>query len=210
MIKRTLAALSLVMTANPVMAQTDGDFTHPCRGTPSWAQTDAQFSDFDFWVGEWHVYDTKSGELRGFDDIEKVLEGCVIKQHWRQMDDLFSAQGLPWRLQGNSLTGMGADGVWRQTWTDNHGAFMVLEGGLNDKGHMVLTSEWLTFPAQNGQLQTVRYIWNWDAADDGLTIHNWGYVQAGDENGEMRPYFDITYRKSVKGSAAAKIRDQTD
>ena len=73
----------------PVAAISDDDtgFKHPCSGEPWWVDNGISFEDFDFWIGEWQVYDTASGEMRGFDDIEFVHDGCAVKQHWRQMDD---------------------------------------------------------------------------------------------------------------------------
>ncbi|MBI1391806.1 MAG: hypothetical protein GC152_03590 [Alphaproteobacteria bacterium] len=111
-----VAGAASILFANGALAQTGNeDFTPPCEGTPSWVDTDAKFSDWDFWIGEWQVFAADSGELRGFDDIKKDFGGCVIRQHWRQMDDLFSLPGSPWRLQGSSVTGITAEGVWRQT-----------------------------------------------------------------------------------------------
>jgi hypothetical protein len=202
----TIAAFSLLWTVVAwAQGGQDADFQPPCEGKPWWVDTDARFSDFDFWVGEWQVYDAASGELRGFDDVGKDLGGCILRQRWRQMDDNFSQAGLPWRLQGVSVTGLNADGVWRQLWTDNNGGNMLLTGGYDSKGEMVLTSEWYPTPNRSGAMVQARSIWHWAPQDDG-TIKNWGYIQSPDENAEKRKYFDIVYRPNVIGSAAAKMR----
>ena len=177
----------------------------PCAGSPWWADTNVSFSDFDFWVGEWHVYDTKSNELRGFDEIGKTLSGCAIMQHWRQMDDLFSPPGAIRRLQGRSLTGITAAGVWRQIWTDNGGGNLVFTGGYDEDGVMTLTSEWYAVPVQDNKTRTIRNIWHWKPVNEN-EIHNWGFVQFDDKDGDSSKYFDITYRRSAMGGPAAKAR----
>ena len=199
----TLAALCASAHAQ---SASESEFRHPCQGSPWWVETEAKFSDFDFWLGEWQVYDAASGELRGFDDIEKGLEGCVVKQHWRQMDDNFTQPGLPWRLQGNSLTGITADGEWRQIWTDNNGGNLLFTGGYDEDGVMTLVSERYNVPGRDGETIRMRNFWHWDPQPDG-TIKNWGFAQSPDENAEKRRYFNIVYRKSAVGSAAAQLRD---
>jgi len=195
----------LTTSAQAQTAAAGAEFRHPCEGSPWWVETDAKFSDFDFWLGEWQVYDAESGELRGFDDVEKVLEGCVVKQHWRQMDDNFTQPGLPWRLQGNSLSGITAGGEWRQIWTDNNGGNLLFTGGYDENGRMSLVSEWYSVPGQDGETIRMRNFWHWEPQADG-TIKNWGFVQSPDESAEKRRYFNIVYRKSAVGSAAAQLR----
>ena len=199
------SAFAILTTSAHAQPAADAEFQHPCQGSPWWVETDAKFSDFNFWLGEWQVYDADSGELRGFDDIEKDLEGCVVKQHWRQMDDNFTQPGLPWRLQGNSLTGITADGQWRQIWTDNNGANLLFTGGVNADGVMALVSEWYNVPRKDGGTVRTRNFWYWAPQADG-TIKNWGEFQSPDENAERRRYFNIVYRKSAVGSAAAQLR----
>ena len=186
-------------------ASKDADFDHPCKGKPSWVETEARFSDFDFWVGEWQVYNATSGEMRGFDVIEKDLEGCVLRQRWRHVDDSFSAPGLPWRFQGVSITGINAAGAWRQLWADNNGGNLLFEGERDEDGEMVLKSEWYMTPNKDGVMVRARSTWHWAPQDDG-SIKNWGYIQSPDEKAEKRKYFDIVYRKNIIGSTAPQIR----
>ena len=69
------SAFAVLTTSAHAQTTVDAEFQHPCQGSPWWVETDAKFSDFDFWLGEWQVYDAASGELRGFDDVKKDLEG---------------------------------------------------------------------------------------------------------------------------------------
>ncbi len=199
----SIFALSTFLVAAP--ATSNAQNAEPCAGSPWWVETDADFGDFDFWIGEWHVYATESGELRGFDDVKKTLNGCTIQQHWRQMDDLFSPPGTNRRLQGRSLTGITADGQWRQIWTDNGGGNLVFTGGYDAQGVMTLTSEWYTIPLQNGNSATIRNIWHWQPINEN-EIHNWGFVETKDSSNGLNKYFDITYRRSAIGGPQAKAR----
>ncbi|WP_262694522.1 hypothetical protein [Kordiimonas aquimaris] len=194
------AACALATTGYAVDEEYDG-----CKGQFTFVDSDATYEDFDFWLGDWQVVATESGELRSVDDVKMTLDGCVIEQHWTQMDDLFSAQGSPNRLRGTSLTGIDATGKWRQVWTDTSGSNFVLTGGLDEDGVMVLTSEWITAKDQAGNPVDFRNIWHWKPMPDG-TIHNWGFLQRDSEDGKKTKYFDITYHRSVKGGSSFVLK----
>ena len=176
-----------------------------CTGNFTFVETETTYEDFDFWPGEWQVVDSKSGELRGYDKIKMVHDGCVMLQEWHQMDDLFTAPDAPVRLRGMSLTSIDATGHWRQLWTDNSGSNILLTGGLDENGVMTLKSEWIEVPTQAGTKVKVRNLWYWDPQEDG-TIHNWGEQQRDSETGPKSKYFDITYHRSVKGGPAFGLR----
>jgi hypothetical protein len=82
---------------------------------------------FDFWVGEWEVQDPK-GNRAGENSIKRILGGCVILESWR------GARGA----NGTSVNTFDASrGVWHQTWVDDQGGLLQLEGHATDGG-MVL------------------------------------------------------------------------
>lgn len=204
LLSRTGLAIAMVASTQ-ANAQTPQPSGPPCQGSPWWVDTEATYADFDFWVGEWHVYDAESGELRGFDDIEKDLGGCVISQHWRQMDDNFAPPGAVQRLQGKSVSGINADGQWRQVWLDNGGGNLVFTGGMVD-GVMTITSEWYSVPTPNGPA-IIRNIWNWRPVGEN-EIENWGFVERQGSDAEPRKYFNIVYRRSALGGPAADMRGE--
>ncbi|MCH2578907.1 MAG: hypothetical protein MK003_11205, partial [Pseudomonadales bacterium] len=41
------------------------------------------FSDFDFWVGEWEVFDSSTGAKVGEETIQKIESGGMLLEHWR-------------------------------------------------------------------------------------------------------------------------------
>lgn len=177
-----------------------------CVGQFTSTETKATYEDFDFWIGEWQVVATETGELRGYDKIKMIHNGCVLQQEWHQMDDVFSNPNAPVRLRGTSLTGIDAQGRWRQLWTDNFGSNILLTGGLDNDGTMTLTSEWTEVPTQTGARVKIRNIWHWALQDDG-SIHNWGERQRGSETGPKTKYYDITYHRSVIGGRVFGFRN---
>ncbi len=176
-------------------------FQSPCASEVWWSDSGTRHSDFDFWVGEWMVFDRKSGRLNGIDLIEKDLGGCAIKQRWRHMNDDYSLAGAPWRMQGTSSSGIAADGLWHQQWVDNNGGLLQLKGKRNADGEMQLETDWMEFVDRKGTRHRTRHRWHWKPLPDG-SIHNWGYQQRGlPEIGEWILYYDIEYRPIAVGDA---------
>lgn len=192
-----MLAVSMLLSAAPNVMAEDYD---ACKGAFTFVESTATYEDFDFWLGEWQVFDTNSGEMRGYDVIEMVHDGCTLHQEWRQMDNAFSSSTSPVRLRGSSLTGIDAKGEWRQLWTDNSGSNLLMSGGLDDEGTMVLTSEWISFTNKEGQDVSFRNILSWKPMEDG-SVHNWGEQQTGGENGPKTVFYDITYRRNDKKGA---------
>ena len=82
---------------------------------------------FDFWIGRWDVFDSKTGERAGTSLIEGLYSGCVIRENWSEPG-----------YAGGSLNAYSeTDKKWRQTWADATGGWREFVGGLED-GHMVL------------------------------------------------------------------------
>ena len=86
---------------------------------------------FDFWVGEWTVTDSASGQVAGQSRIEKLYGGCAIWENWTSAG-----------FTGGSLNAYrAADGKWHQMWMDSAGAVRHFIGGVDSAGKMVLTAE---------------------------------------------------------------------
>ena len=195
------------LPATGVAAEAERSFEPPCASTVWWADSGARHSDFDFWVGEWMVFDRQSGRLNGIDIIEKDLGGCAIKQRWRHMNDDYSLRGAGWRMLGTSSSGIAADGLWHQQWLDNNGGYLMMVGKLNAQGEMVMESDWLEFTDRGGQRHKLKHRWHWKPLADG-SIHNWGFQRRGlPEVGEWTQYFDIEYRPIAVGSPLLQRHD---
>ncbi len=126
----------------------------------------AAYRQFDFWLGDWEVQ-TPKGSNAGTNKVEKILEGCAIQESWTAADG----------SHGTSLSSYdGAAGRWTQTFVDDQGMVLVLDGELRD-GKMVLSGR---KPSARGNGLVQRITWQkmdgerirqrWEqSSDDGKT-----------------------------------------
>jgi hypothetical protein len=121
---RALTALDSALTTGAVLANeldTDSAFAR-LSGDPGFAErkvrlrqalfpcdTMAAARQFDFWVGEWDVYNLQK-QLAGTNVIEKILGGCALMENWT---GTFGGAGksLNWYNAGA--------GYWQQTWVSD-------------------------------------------------------------------------------------------
>ena len=89
-----------------------------------------QNHQFDFWLGEWDVTQP-TGKAAGHNRITSLLGGCALREEWT------GASGS----HGTSLNAYDpAAKRWRQTWVDDSGTVLVLEGQFQG-GKMTLQGE---------------------------------------------------------------------
>lgn len=116
--------LLLAVLAAPAAAQEAGSAPPP-RGC-----TSPEHRQFDFWIGDWDVT-TPAGGVAGRNRIEPILDGCALRETWT------GAKGS----NGTSYNAWdGQRGRWHQTWVDNGGLVLQLDGTFAD-GKMVLSGE---------------------------------------------------------------------
>src|SRR4030095_9200069 len=71
--------------------------------------TAPEHRQFDFWVGWWDVYPTGKDQVVAHSLIEKLYDGCTIRENWKPGS----------RLGGGSLNAYRPEQkVWKQIWTD--------------------------------------------------------------------------------------------
>lgn len=131
---------------------------------------------FDFWIGEWRV-STPDGKLAGHNRITREYDGCVIHERYSTSH----------RYNGESLnTYDSSRKVWHQTWVDDAGLLLILEGKWNGKS-MVLEGR---SPDDKGVMRTQRVSWTPNA--DGSVRQLWESLGDG---GEWIVVFDGHYMK---------------
>ena len=131
---------------------------------------------FDFWLGEWEVR-TPNGKLAGVNRIEREYDGCVMHERYT------TERGY----KGESLNSYDAGRkVWHQTWVDNEGTLLLLEGGLRGTS-MVLQGQ---ARAENGQSTKHRITWTPNA--DGTVRQHW---ESTDAKGKWSTAFDGLYTR---------------
>ncbi len=108
-----------------------------------------EYRQFDFWIGDWDVFDAGDAKPSMWIQVEKILDGCVLKETYR---DVTGMMGQSFNVYDASRK------VWHQTWVTNRGQLLVLEGGM-EKGRMVLRAiettkqgpvEWRAFWSPQG------------------------------------------------------------
>ncbi len=140
-----------------------------CTGTP--------YRQFDFWVGDWEVTNAQDAVV-GLNTITKILKGCVLHEDWRG-----SGGGSG---QSHNIYDLQTD-QWHQTWVSDNGQLLQLDGGLDERGRMVLRGETVGQGQGGGVVQNeiawerlpsgqVRQVWrtssdagaNWQIVFNGL------------------------------------------
>jgi hypothetical protein len=125
-------------------------------------------------LGEWDVR-TPDGKLAGFNRISSEYGGCVLHERYTS----------PSGYQGESLNVYDATrDVWHQTWVDNQGLLLLLEG-RRDGASLVL--EGRTTGADG---VVVRHRISWTPLPDGAVRQHW---QSTDAKGEWQTAFDGRY-----------------
>ena len=122
---RVLLMLLAVLVPLSASAQKKRAFTAWAKGPPC---SSPAYRQFDFWVGEWEVQ-TPKGTPAGENKVEKILEGCALRETWTAADG----------SHGSSLSSFDSPaGRWTQTFVDDLGMVLVLDGEFKD-GKMVLS-----------------------------------------------------------------------
>lgn len=165
-----------------ILAMAIGDSGGPSTATDPPAQpapaakpcSAAAYRQFDFWLGDWNVA-TPDGKPAGTNRITRILGGCALREEW------VGAAGTT----GTSLNAFdAATRRWRQTWVDDKGGVLLLEGGFQ-KGRMVLAGD---HPVDG---RSVRERITWTPLPGGRVRQLWDSSKDGGKTWEVA--FDGTY-----------------
>jgi hypothetical protein len=120
-------------------------------------------STFDFWVGTWEA--SWSGSAKGINTIGKVLRTKVIEENFAANDKSFA--GKSWTVYDTTAK------LWRQTWVDDAGAYLLFTGG-QEGDKVVLNMSCKT--VKNGKTVAMRMVfynikkesfdWDWQSSED--------------------------------------------
>jgi hypothetical protein len=154
-----LIAFSISLSAGAAMAACDTPESH----------------QFDFWIGEWTVT-TPDGKLAGTNSIKREYDGCVLHERY----------ATPRTYTGESLNAWDADRkVWHQTWVDNSGTLLLLDGKFNGTA-MVLEGPGFD------EGRAIRHRITWTPNADGTVRQHW---QTSGADGAWTTAFDGLYRR---------------
>lgn len=161
--------LLLVLCCKSVFAQ------KPCDSDPVYNQ-------FDFWIGEWNVYDLK-GNLAGHSKVSEILDNCVILEEWTSNG---AQQGLI--FSGKSFNSYNAaTKQWQQNWVDNTGGTTEFLTGSREGNAM----HFLSRPFNNNGKTAVRRLSFYDLEND--YVRQFGEISY-DDGKTWTTEYDLEYR----------------
>jgi hypothetical protein len=172
-------AATLLTLSGQALAQTT-----PAPQPP--ACTAPEHRQFDFWLGQWDVYRTGSNQLVGRNLIEKLYDGCTIRESWAPVGGAGGASFNTWRPD---------EKVWRQTWVDASNSHADFKGGLQGDA-MVIAGRWqgVNGPGTDGFVRIT-----YRKQPDG-SVRQVGMIST-DDGKTFQPSFDLTYRPSRSAGA---------
>ncbi|MGH9367722.1 MAG: hypothetical protein ACRD3M_08620 [Thermoanaerobaculia bacterium] len=141
--------------------------------------TAPEYRQFDFWIGSWDVVDPK-GEPQGSNVIGSILGGCVLQESWTGLSGMVGTSFNIWDVAAKR---------WRQSWVDNQGLVLLLEGEFRDD-KMVLEGR---RPARKGGTALHRITWNRIGGDPDRVRQLWEV--SPDDGKSWQILFDGTYRR---------------
>jgi hypothetical protein len=156
--------------------------------TPGQACDATPRRQFDFWLGDWDVRDPR-GKLVGRNRITRVHGGCALEEQW-------SGNG---GVTGGSLNAWDAErSRWHQTWVDNTGGLLQLDGGWTGE-RMVLSGQDAPAPGASPTLQRI----SWEPLPDGRVRQLW---EASKDGGRTwTTAFDGTYSRRAAASVPGAL-----
>lgn len=172
-----LAALAFAALPCAALAQSPSPGAAPVASARPAPCASARDRQFDFWLGDWTVTDNASGKPAGTNRITSELRGCVLQEHW-------SGAGGGHGTSFNHYDA--ARKRWHQTWVDDSGGILYLDGGLRN-GAMVLAGR---RPGRNGRTITDRITWT--PRPDG-SVRQWWQISR-DGGATWTTAFDGIYR----------------
>lgn len=164
---QVLSVAAAIVLAIPGAAAAQNAQQAPCSAP--------EYRHFDFWVGDWEVRNA-AGNLAGTNSITPMLNGCVLHEQWSGSS---GSVGESFNIYDQST------GTWHQTWVDNGGLLLRLDGGLEGDS-MVLRGE---LQGRDGAMRQHRITWT--PRDDGSVRQHWENSTDGES---WNTLFDGTYR----------------
>lgn len=148
-------------------------------------EKDATYNQFNFWIGEWEVYDTK-GNIAGHSKISKILDNCVILEEWQSAN--VQPNGLVYA--GKSYNTYDASTKqWQQTWVDNVGGSTEFIYGTYTNNKMVFKTNSFQFDKDTVAIRKLTF----------YKLENGFVRQVGelskDEGKNWTLEYDLEYRK---------------
>ncbi len=138
--------------------------------------TALEYRQFDFWIGDWDVFEAATPTPVAHVVVDRILDGCALREDYRGTN---GTMGVSVSAYDRSRR------VWHQSWVTNHGQLLAIEGALDGR-EMVLAGD---DPAI-GPLGRVRGVWT----PQGDTVREVA-VTSTDSGKTWRPWFDLLFKR---------------
>lgn len=116
---------SIGLFADSATSSADSPAVEPALSEPATPQNCSarQYHQFDFWLGRWTAY-SADGKKQGTNHLHRVIGNCGLQENW---------VGANGQYKGTSYNVyVASKNIWHQTWVDNQGGTLFLEGTLTD------------------------------------------------------------------------------
>jgi len=132
--------------------------------------------NFDFWIGDWDVFDVGGSAKVAYARVDRILEDCVIREQYAGIDG----------HKGQSLSSYDASTkIWRQNWVTNRGENLIIEGTFQN-GEIVLSGK--------DQTKGVLTRTIWKPTSEGVRET----AMMSSDNGKVwKPGFDLIFRPAA-------------
>jgi ketosteroid isomerase-like protein len=147
---------------------------HPLQDVP--ACKNAEYRQFDFWLGDWDVFESDGTTRAAHVRVERALDGCALYEFYED----------PSGLRGQSVSLYDrARNVWHQTWVTNRGQLLSIEGRADGR-EMRLSGSYRGAGGENTQ---VKATWKPEGRDVRETA-----ATSIDGGKTWKTWFDLVFR----------------
>jgi hypothetical protein len=140
-----------------------------------------EYRQFDFWLGDWDVFDRETQKQVARARVSSILGGCVLLEEY---DDLENHGGRSFSIYDASR------GLWHQSWVTDRGRLLIVEGHSHD-GVMELTGS--ERPSAGAGERWVKG--TWQRTSEGVREVA---VRSIDGKKTWQPWFDLIFRPHAK------------
>lgn len=137
----------------------------------------AKYHQFDFWIGDWEVYQYGTDSLSGISKIETIIDGIGLLENYHTTTGTYKGKSLN-KFNPSSQK-------WEQYWIDNSELTLYLLGTF-EEGKMTLSDQNFVDPEKG---------WNkivWEQNSDRTVRQTWSISQ--DKGKTWTVIFDGEYR----------------
>lgn len=168
-----------------VLALLGTAFQLPAATSAGTACAHPESRQFDFWVGNWEVYDRAAPQqVVAHVDVERILGGCVLHERYSDVNG----------LKGESFSIYDATRkVWHQSWVTNRGQLLTVEGHRHGKTVTLRGVE-----IRNGAKFVTQV--SWAPLGDG-SVREWS-ARSPDGGKTWQPWFDLIFRPATASAGS--------